>query len=276
MKKKYDIELSFDLTGLAKYKREDFRDRADTYAGETNAGSRNGLGKLFGFKTISQKVQTSNLGGLQEHFDLNSSGVLQYEGHWLNNLPHGEGKSYYWHKTGSILVNWLSYQGNWRNGYREGFGKMTRHGFADEYYDIDTDEVHSTKEEASWYEGEWHENLPHGEGKIFIKDKLSIEGHFWKGEVKGYSKIYDEQGLLRFEGIIDGMLIPPTKEWVCYFDDESTDLNYVKEDPDFKDHQIPSWLSGHYRKINRTLIFKEGKFFTSQGRVWFEGRLSAE
>lgn len=101
-----------------------------------------------------------------------------YTGIIVNNIPNGTGAFKSKNTTGT---EW-TYNGSWVDG------KMSGHGI-------------TVWDDGSKYEGEYSDNEPSGQGKIYTEDgKLLYEGNWENGNYNGNGKLYDSFGSIKFEG----------------------------------------------------------------------------
>jgi len=123
-----------------------------------------------------------------------------YDGEVMNGMPHGKGKI--------IMINGIYYDGNFSYGKCHGRGKVTLpsgntyEGIFNENSYCEKNKMifdpgmiyDSIKQEyvptcATVYEGDFLNNSPHGNGKLWYADRRVYEGEFFKGKSNGIGKL---------------------------------------------------------------------------------------
>ena len=166
------------------------------YEGESDAGVRSGKGKM----------EWNNIPGVSP-----PSAFVKYIGEWWKDIPHGRGIMYY--ADGSV------YDGTWSNGTRQGNGVChwdttdMQHQYDqhadDEHQHQYTNIPHShqgistiptdfTESDGvvsvqNWnflsYEGDWYQNVPHGQGTIHFQNGGKYSGALENGMVEGQGEL---------------------------------------------------------------------------------------
>ncbi len=172
-----------------------------------------------------------------------------YKGELEKGIPHGKGKA--------KLADGSTYEGNWEDGFPEGKGKFV---FGDDTkWKGDYFEGLSSKGKSngpgvyyfangSRYEGEFKDDLFHGEGSLVLNDGsmlkgnwdkgLMIDGDFPKDYVKPEWEPFSPDGTFRIsfpskdlqssevpQNTIAGMI--PTKAWQLSFPPSENPLNFL-------------------------------------------------
>lgn len=127
---------------------------------------------------------------LEPHYELiEYSNGDTYEGETLSKSKHGKGKITY--SDGSV------YDGAFKNDKYNGHGRLV----TDMIYEGQFEEgkksgvgICYNKERTYRYEGEWLEDLKHGQGREFYPDKSYYEGTFYKGKKNGRGKLHISNG----------------------------------------------------------------------------------
>jgi hypothetical protein len=112
---------------------------------------------------------------------------LKYEGEWLTDKIHGNG-----------IMTWIggeTYEGQWNNGIKHGFGKYSWAGgktYVGEwrYGNMSGKGIlqygkHSEIPGRKSYEGEFRNDIPHGQGIILFEDGRKYEGGIVGNTMKG-------------------------------------------------------------------------------------------
>jgi len=162
----FDVLFQVSEGSLPKFKHEIILEK---YIGDFKGGKKNGDGIVF-----------------------NRDGSTRYEGKFVNDYFHGEGKYYY--------PNGDFYIGSFEFGKKVGEGTLydkeknilysgnyinDRHnGFGIKFYP-----------NRNYYEGEFYKGFMHGKGSLYYKDgKFKYEGNFSYGVCEDESKNFDQEG----------------------------------------------------------------------------------
>lgn len=138
------------------------------YEGHFANHMREGFGKYYnelGRLEYEGMHEQSVASGYGKQYDY-STGSLVYEGNFKNGVPHGEAKMYCT-GTGQVV-----FDGEWHEGSMK-YGR---------YWWLETEDM---------YEGPFEDNLCHGIGKQYVKDKLWVEGTYVKGQLTGPANVFN-------------------------------------------------------------------------------------
>ena len=125
------------------------------------------------------------------------NGGIKYDGYWLNDLPEGEGK--FIDKKGDYYIGQFKqglkhgkgkeyfkdgkeiYEGDYVNGKKEGKGMY--------YYDIEDTGL-------GYYVGFLKNDKFNGKGMEYFKNgKINFDGYYANGQLEGYGKLYNKDGI---------------------------------------------------------------------------------
>ena len=115
-----------------------------------------------------------------------------YEGHWVNDYQHGEGKQ--------VLDENTIYIGEFFEGIISGKGKIVSTSEKKYYYEgiFLNGEKHGHGEEIiheSRYIGDFYEGKRHGRGKYFVENGIYYEGQFENDKINGKVYLYWRKGI---------------------------------------------------------------------------------
>jgi hypothetical protein len=240
----------------------------------------------------------------------------KYIGEWQNGQANGKGTYYYpnstieytgqiqnfkYHGYGVYFAEDGSYrEGDWVNDMATGFGLYYK-----PFRKYNPDSLDPGKYEwipATWYVGEFLNDMPHGLGKIFriipnrnepIEDldkqseaesyltvkKLNqiinwrtnnrflwYEGDIKEGDLCGTGTFYDSEGNPRFVGQVIGSIFPTG---LITGVGTASKEEWSDDNPDDPYYQS-AWVSQDWKGIVK---LGHGNFLTQTGKVWFEGTM---
>jgi antitoxin component YwqK of YwqJK toxin-antitoxin module len=172
---------------------EEFDDRGRmTFRGTVDGPSSKGERWVYGEEEQSTKSEFVNglACGVGVRIERKGERVLRYEGEFLNDMKHGEGKLFdsaeRW-VVASHHAPGLVYQGMFVADKKHGFGRQFKQGVLE-------------------YEGSFCDDLFEGHGRLFDRQKV-VEGNFVGGKIlrgavfRGDDKIYEGE---LFEGLPNG------------------------------------------------------------------------
>ncbi len=137
----------------------------ERYRGTWHRGARHGHGELT--RPDGSRYLGDFDSGLRAGEGVEQSGEGLYRGHWMNDLPNGQGE---FHATDGA-----SYSGQWHDGSRQGYG---------EYVDAN----------GNRYRGDWHADVPDGFGILENAGGSRYEGEWQASQQHGYGRSESEAG----------------------------------------------------------------------------------
>ena len=159
--------MSFNMRRNTKKGRTRFKSMRH---GKTRRVQRGGAPRavMYDAKVVGTYDDTTGMGSA------NYPGVGEYDGHFLDGVPHGQGTLRY--SDGNV------YEGHWANDQRNGHGKLT---FADrDVYEGEwrNDAMHGRGImkflSGSMYDGLWSDDLRNGRGTMRYSDERVYEGNW--------------------------------------------------------------------------------------------------
>ncbi|KAF0978406.1 hypothetical protein FDP41_002226 [Naegleria fowleri] len=192
---KFENGFMKDSEGKFEFKYADRK--GPTYVGNIENNRFNGHCKITWDDGSIYEGEVKN--GLRDGYGIYTSGDLlsKYEGYWKQGQRHGKGIMYYSADE--------KYEGNFTNNKRDGYGVM--HYKSGNYYEGQWQEnkrsgygvMHWTTDPLEIYEGEWLNDLPHGNGKHTYlqasgKKCNYYEGSFVEGKREGQGTFHYADG----------------------------------------------------------------------------------
>jgi hypothetical protein len=162
----------------------------DSYKGHVNKGVRDGEGVYTWAQDESEEKHHTKVEGTFKR-DMISGNAnfkdweegVEYNGHWRENLPDGEGK--FSQKMNNTDAS-FDYEGGWSRGHRHGQGTATW--------------PNGTK-----YAGEWHQDLRHGSGLVEWTSGNTFRGKFDADERHGVGVFKLKNGQVHNDRYVRGM-----------------------------------------------------------------------
>lgn len=153
---------------------------------------------------------------------------IVFKGNFENDLINGRGYYFYNNNSGQ------KYEGIWKMGQKVGIGKMTypNGDKAEKNWDLGKDSdityyfnsgeiykggfandqrngygIFYNKKGSKSYEGEWKDDFPHGEGKLFYDNGDYFEGNWENGKRKGKGVFTNLKKMKKFEILTENGVI---------------------------------------------------------------------